>query len=118
MILNIDIMAKPRMTRRDKFPPPRPCVKKYWKFKDELIACAEKEGFVLGDKVCDIELGNRLGAATFLVRTGYGAQVEAKCKAEPSFIVDDVLAAVPFIERQLKAVASLKKKKYPLGPAR
>ena len=51
MILNIDIMAKPRMTRRDKFPPPRPCVKKYWKFKDELIACAEKEGFVLGDKV-------------------------------------------------------------------
>ena len=51
MILNIDIMAKPRMTRRDKFPPPRPCVKKYWKFKAELIACAEKEGFVLGDKV-------------------------------------------------------------------
>ena len=51
MILNIDIMAKPRMTRRDKFPPPRPCVKKYWKFKDELIAYAEKEGFVLGDKV-------------------------------------------------------------------
>ena len=39
------------MTRRDKFPPPRPCVKKYWKFKDELGACAEKEGFVLGDKV-------------------------------------------------------------------
>ena len=51
MILNIDIMAKPRMTRRDKFPPPRPCVKKYWKFKDELIACAEKEGCVLGNKV-------------------------------------------------------------------
>tara|TARA_Y100001951_G_C11295317_1_gene275131 strand:+ start:4176 stop:4538 length:363 start_codon:yes stop_codon:yes gene_type:complete len=51
MICKISIMAKPRMTRRDKFPPPRPCVKKYWKFKDELIACAGKEGFVLGDKV-------------------------------------------------------------------
>ena len=51
MICKISIMAKPRMTRRDKFPPPRPCVKKYWKFKDELIACAEKENFVLGGKV-------------------------------------------------------------------
>ena len=51
MICKIDIMAKPRMTRRDKWPPPRKCVAKYWKFKDELTACAEKEGFVLGDKV-------------------------------------------------------------------
>ncbi len=51
MICKIDIMAKPRMTRRDKWPPPRKCVAKYWKFKDELTACAEKEGFVLGDRV-------------------------------------------------------------------
>ncbi len=51
MICKIDIMAKPRMTRRDKWPPPRKCVAKYWKFKDELTACAEKEGFVLGDRI-------------------------------------------------------------------
>ena len=51
MICKLDIMAKPRMTRRDKWPPPRPCVKKYWKFKDELVASAEKEKFILGDKV-------------------------------------------------------------------
>ena len=62
---------------------------------------APQSSFVLGDKVCDIELGNRLGATTFLVRTGYGAQVEAEGTAEPSFIVDDVLAAVPFIKQQL-----------------
>ena len=51
MICKLDIMAKPRMTRRDKWPPPRKCVAKYWKFKDELVACAEKEGFILGLKV-------------------------------------------------------------------
>ena len=49
MICKIDIMAKPRMTRRDKWPPPRKCVAKYWKFKDELVACAKKEGFKLGN---------------------------------------------------------------------
>ena len=51
MICKIDIMAKPRMTRRDKWPPPRKCVAKYWKFKDELVACAKKEGFILGDRI-------------------------------------------------------------------
>ena len=63
---------------------------------------APQSSFVLGDKVCDIELGNRLGATTFLVRTGYGAQVEAEGAVEPSFIVDDVLAAVPYIKQQLQ----------------
>ena len=62
---------------------------------------AQQHSFVLGDKVCDIELGHRLGATTFLVRTGYGAQVEAEGTAQPSFIVDDVLGVVPFIKRQL-----------------
>ena len=30
--------------------------------------------FVIGDKPSDIELGRRIGATTFLVRTGYGEQ--------------------------------------------
>ena len=64
---------------------------------------APQHSFVFGDKVCDIELGRRVGATTFLVRTGYGVQVEAEGAVEPSFIVDDVLAAVPFIKRQLQA---------------
>ncbi len=34
------------------------------------------EAFVIGDKACDIELGQRIGACTLLVRTGYGAQYE------------------------------------------
>ncbi len=32
-------VAKPRMTRRDKWlTPPRPCVAKYWAFKDQVKA--------------------------------------------------------------------------------
>ena len=31
-----------------------------------------EESFVIGDKPCDIDLGRRAGATTFLVRTGHG----------------------------------------------
>jgi D-glycero-D-manno-heptose 1,7-bisphosphate phosphatase len=52
--------------------------------------------FVIGDKPCDIELGQRLGATTFLVRTGYGSLWERE-SLQADFIVDDVLAAAHII---------------------
>ena len=61
--------------------------------------------FVIGDKVCDIEVGQRVGATTFLVRTGYGDQVAAKTTANPDYVVDDVWDAARVIERLLSADA-------------
>jgi D-glycero-D-manno-heptose 1,7-bisphosphate phosphatase len=52
--------------------------------------------FVIGDKPCDIELGRRIGAVTFLVRTGYGAFWEAE-GLEADYIVDDLWAAAHII---------------------
>jgi D-glycero-alpha-D-manno-heptose 1-phosphate guanylyltransferase len=46
---------------------------------------------VIGDKACDIEMGRKVGALTFLVRTGYGAQFENTVAAD--FVVEDLLAA-------------------------
>jgi histidinol-phosphate phosphatase family protein len=53
---------------------------------------------VIGDKASDIEMGRRVGARTFLVRTGYGREIEAQDSA-PDYIVDDLLAAAHEIER-------------------
>jgi HAD-hyrolase-like len=52
---------------------------------------------VIGDKACDIEMGHAAGALTFLVRTGYGAQVENEAAAD--FVVDDLAAAAQAIGR-------------------
>jgi phosphoglycolate phosphatase-like HAD superfamily hydrolase len=52
-----------------------------------------KTAFVIGDKPCDIELGQRVGATTFLVRTGYGAQVAAEAIVAPDYVVDGVWEA-------------------------
>jgi D-glycero-D-manno-heptose 1,7-bisphosphate phosphatase len=59
------------------------------------------EAFVIGDKVIDIELGQNVGATTLLVRTGYGAQVEAKRAATWDYVVDDLANAADVIERLL-----------------
>lgn len=55
--------------------------------------------FVIGDKALDIELGEAMGATTFLVRTGYGAEVEKEKKASPDYIVNDLLEAADVIQR-------------------
>jgi len=60
-----------------------------------------RASFMIGDKACDIELGQRVGATTFLVRTGYGTQVAAEGTVTPDYIVDDLRSAVPVIERLL-----------------
>jgi D-glycero-D-manno-heptose 1,7-bisphosphate phosphatase len=55
--------------------------------------------FVIGDNECDVELGRRVGAATILVRTGYGTKVAAEAKAHPDYVVDDLAEAAQVIER-------------------
>ena len=56
-----------------------------------------QRSFVIGDKLCDLELGRQVGATTFLVRTGYGAQLEAQAAGLADYVVDGVPAAVPII---------------------
>jgi Holliday junction resolvase RusA-like endonuclease len=43
-----EFMGKPRLCRSDAWKK-RPCVMKYWTFKDEINRQAEKQNFVLGD---------------------------------------------------------------------
>jgi D-glycero-D-manno-heptose 1,7-bisphosphate phosphatase len=62
-----------------------------------------KAGFLIGDKACDIDVGKRVGAQTFLVRTGYGAQLEAEGDIRPDYVIDDVRGAVPVIAEQMGA---------------
>ena len=68
-----------------------------------LQKAAEDLGFdmassiVVGDKASDIEMGGMAGALTFLVRTGYGAQVENEVAAD--YVVDDLAAAIASVRR-------------------
>ena len=48
MIIKINPVPKPRMTQRDKWAE-RPCVMKYWAFKEELLLKAGR--FRLGDRL-------------------------------------------------------------------
>ena len=54
--------------------------------------------FVIGDKPCDIEMGQGMGATTFLVRTGYGAQVAEEGTASPDYTVDSLPDAAQVIQ--------------------
>jgi D-glycero-D-manno-heptose 1,7-bisphosphate phosphatase len=65
-----------------------------------------RECFVIGDKDCDIELGRRIGAAAFLVRTGYGAQTAAAGAGSADYVVDDLTEAARIIEQLLLAKTS------------
>jgi D-glycero-D-manno-heptose 1,7-bisphosphate phosphatase len=59
--------------------------------------------FVIGDKACDIDLGRAVGAMTFLVRTGYGSQVEPEVAGRAHHIVADLLGAADVIEKIVTA---------------
>jgi len=48
IMVKINPVAKPRMTQRDKWDK-RPCVMKYWAFKEELLLKAGR--FELGDRL-------------------------------------------------------------------
>jgi len=59
------------------------------------------ESFVIGDKPCDIDLGNAVGATTLLVRTGYGARHATDAAVQPNYVVDDLLHASRIIAELL-----------------
>ncbi|MEK6320313.1 MAG: HAD family hydrolase [Acidobacteriota bacterium] len=73
-----------------------------FKAADEFGADLSRS-FVIGDNVCDVEMGKRVGAKTILVRTGYGAQLVAQATIEPDYIVDDVLEAAWLIHSLVAA---------------
>ena len=56
-----------------------------------------RQCFVVGDKSSDIELGRRVGATTFLVRTGYGAQVSREGLARAHYTVDGLSEAAEVV---------------------
>ena len=68
------------------------------------VQAMEKFGFdperavMIGDKAVDIGLGQAIGAATILVRTGWGADAEKARDCQPDTIVDDLAGAVRWIE--------------------
>lgn len=61
-----------------------------------------RDSFVIGDKECDVEMGQRLGATTILVLTGYGHETDAKKRVRPDFVVADLSEAASAIERLLE----------------
>jgi D-glycero-D-manno-heptose 1,7-bisphosphate phosphatase len=54
--------------------------------------------FVIGDKACDIELGQGVMATTLLVRTGYGDELARTGAVAPDYVVDDVAEGAERIE--------------------
>jgi D-glycero-D-manno-heptose 1,7-bisphosphate phosphatase len=53
--------------------------------------------YVIGDSADDIEAAARLGAASCLVRTGWGADPEVPAKAPPDVTVDSIVEAVDWV---------------------
>lgn len=64
-----------------------------------LSAC---DAFVIGDKACDIQLGQNVGATTLLVRTGYGEEEASAGRCHPDFVVADLLEAAQVIEKWMQ----------------
>jgi D-glycero-D-manno-heptose 1,7-bisphosphate phosphatase len=60
--------------------------------------------YVVGDKWSDVELGQRAGAHTILVRTGFATDdpgnIRAPHVADPDFIAHDITEAVDWIVQQ------------------
>ena len=74
--------------------------------RTRLLAVAAREldfdarvSFVIGDKLCDIEMGRRAGATTFLVRTGHGAHAGPETLRAADYVVNDLAQAPHLIER-------------------
>ncbi len=64
------------------------------------FGAAPAQAFVIGDKLCDIEMGRRAGATTFLVRTGWGQETVAQPQARPHNVAADLLDASQMILAQ------------------
>ena len=60
------------------------------------------KSFVIGDNVCDIELGKNINATTILVRTGYGKRTEEEKTTQPDYIVENLFDAACLIKEILE----------------
>ncbi|MBU6411185.1 MAG: HAD family hydrolase [Verrucomicrobia bacterium] len=63
------------------------------------------QSYMIGDKLSDLECGWNAGVArTILVRTGYGARLEAEQPAikDRAVVVDDLMAAADWILKEAK----------------
>ena len=63
------------------------------------------ESFVVGDHRSDVEMGRRVGARTFLVRTGHGREELAKAEPFADHVVADLAEAATIICDQIVAGA-------------
>lgn len=52
-----------------------------------------RDAVVIGDKPCDIELADRIGATSVLVKTGYGAAYLESGTVRPKFAAEDLADA-------------------------
>lgn len=64
-----------------------------------------RQAYMVGDKACDVLLGQAVGAYTILVRTGNGRDTEADRSIQPDAVADDLAAAADLIETRLRASA-------------
>jgi D-glycero-D-manno-heptose 1,7-bisphosphate phosphatase len=60
------------------------------------------ECFVVGDMASDVGLGRAVGATSLLVRTGYGAETEARGEAAPDHVVDGLREAAELVAGALR----------------
>jgi D-glycero-D-manno-heptose 1,7-bisphosphate phosphatase len=63
--------------------------------------------FVIGDKASDVKLGQLAGATTFLVSTGYGAQVTRDGEANPDYSVAGLPDAAEIIQSLLPSMSGV-----------
>lgn len=77
-----------------------------------------RASFVVGDKPCDIELGRRVHATTFLVRTGYGAQFAATGEIAPDYVAEHVGEVAQVIRRLLEIASTQVRPPPPASPRR
>ena len=64
-----------------------------------------ERSFVIGDRMIDAQTANNCRATSVLVRTGYGKEEIALCRANGvrvDFIADDLYAALPFVKHALR----------------
>lgn len=64
----------------------------------DLFDAILSESFVIGDNVCDIELGKNIGATTILVKTGYGKRTLEEKKTSPDFVAENLWEAANLIK--------------------
>lgn len=64
--------------------------------------------YMIGDKATDVEVGQRAGCKTVLLRSGYGAQVLAgtyQWSCQPDLVADDLAEAVQWVLSDIRARA-------------